>query len=253
MRYVAVLGVAARQTLNARGAIAARSAFYVVVLLIFSRLWGAMSGFIGAAEFLWYLALTEWTTLAMPHFYVGIEEDVRRGDIAYRLARPVSYFWAKFAEGMGEVLARLAALAPVGLVAAWSFAGGLPADPRGLLLAVPLSLLAAAVLVLMQIAIGLSAFWFQDASPCHWIVQKLLFVFGGLFIPLDIYPEWMQTIAHCTPFAPLVYGVGRSAFGFDPATAARTALLILAWGVVLLGLVGWLYRRSLRVLNVNGG
>ena len=112
-KCVAVFGVAARQTLSARGAIVARSAFYVVVLFIFSRLWDAMSGFIGAAEFLWYLALTEWTTLAMPHFYVWIEEDVRRGDIAYRLVRPVSYFWAKFAEGMGEVLARLAVLAPV--------------------------------------------------------------------------------------------------------------------------------------------
>lgn len=253
MRYVAVLGIAARQTLTGRGAIVARSVFYVVVLLIFSRLWGAMRGFITAADFLWYLAVTEWTLLAVPHLYLGIEEDVRRGDIAYRLARPVSYLWAKFAEGMGEALARLAVLTPVGLAAACGFAGGLPADPRGLLLAAPLALLALAVLVLIQIAVGLSAFWLQDASPAYWIVQKLLFVFGGLLLPLDIYPSWMQTVAYGTPFAPLVYGVGRSAFGFDPAAAARNALLIVAWGVALLGFVGWLYRRGLRVLDVNGG
>ena len=254
MKYLAVTALAVRHSLSARGAILARCGFYVVLLVVFSQLWKAVDlKRFSPVALLWYLALTEWLTLGTPLLYMDIEEDVRRGDIAYRIARPASYLWMRLAESAGDLLVRLLFLAVVGFSCAWLFSGSLPADPRGLLLAVPLVFLATLVLLMMQAAVGLSAFWLQDASPVYWIWQKLMFVFGGLLFPLDIYPSWLRAIAMWTPFEPLVYGCGRMAFGYDPAAALEVGLKIVGWGVLFGAFLAWLYARGLRILNVNGG
>ncbi len=256
-KYIAVLRLSARETFRARGEVFARSVFMVILLVVFSRLWAAVGegaglAGIGPAQFLWYLALTEWVTLGIPLFYLSIEEDVRRGDVAYRLARPVSYVWSKLAEGLGQVLVRLVVLGIVALAVGRYLAGSWP-DPRALLCALPLGVLACVVLLLIQVLIGLSVFWLHDGAPAFWMIQKFQFVFGGLFWPLDIYPGWMQSIAAWTPFSAAVYGVGRNALRYEPEVALRTAMILVLWIGILGALVAWAYRRSLRVVEVGGG
>lgn len=257
-KYLAVSAVALRQSLSERAAILGRVAFYAVILLIFSRLWmvvsesGVLSGR-SAADLLWYLAITEWAVLSLPPIQLDIEQEIRTGDIAYRLARPLSYLGTRLAESAGDVALRLVTLGVAGIALAWSFSGGLPADPRGLVFVVPLGLLAAAVGLLFHAAIGLAAFWLQDCSPLYWIWQKLAFIFGGLLLPLEIYPEWLRAIALWTPFSAMMYGPGRMAFGWDPAYAALVGVKLVLWAAVATLLVRTIYRRALLVLDVNGG
>ncbi len=248
MKHVAIAALAARHALHARGEALARAVFYIAILLVLSRLWQALGA---GSSYVWYVALTEWVTLAMPLLSTDIEEDIRRGDIAYRIARPVSYLWTKVAEGFGGGLVRLLMIGGIGGVAAWILTGGPP--PKGVLLSLPLATLSFFLLVLWQTAIGLTAFWVGDTQPFFWIWQKLLFMLGGLLFPLEIYPEWLQRAAYCTPFAPLLHGWARLAFDPDPALAAKALLLLLGWGVALTAFLAWLYRRALRVMDVNGG
>jgi ABC-2 type transport system permease protein len=251
MKQVAIAALAARHALHQRGEALARAVFYLAILVVFSRLWSALDPHGGHAAYVWYVALTEWVILAMPWMYLEIEEDVRRGDIAYRIARPVSYIWTKVAEGFGAGLVRLVVLGGFGGVAAWMLTGQPP--PRGLLLSLPLGTLALFVLMVIQGVIGISAFWLGDTAPFFWIWQKTLFVLGGLMFPLEVYPEWLQRAAYFTPFAPLLHGWARLSFGFDPALAFRMAALLVAWGAVFVALLAWLYRRALLVMDVNGG
>lgn len=257
-KYLAIAAVAARHTLAARGQAVARVLFYLVLLLIFSRLWavlatsGQISG-LTAVAFTWYLALTEWAVLSLPNLYLSIEEDVRSGDIAYRVARPMSYVGMKLAEGAGDAAVRLLWIGVFGLGAVWWLVGALPADPRGLLLAAPLVVASVGVMLLFQVAIGLSTFWLQDASPLFWIWQKLMFVFGGLMFPLAIYPGALRAVCMWTPFEPLVHGCGRMALVYDPALAALTLGKTLAWGAGVALFVAWLFGRAMRRLDVGGG
>jgi ABC-type uncharacterized transport system permease subunit len=68
-----------------------------------------------------------------------------------------------------------------------------------------------------------------------------------------VYPDWLRGIAEATPFAAIVHGCASLVFGFDPAQAARTALVVGAWGAGLLLLAFALERRGFRMLDVNGG
>jgi ABC-2 type transport system permease protein len=178
---------------------------------------------------------------------------VRKGDIAYRLPRPISYLGSRLAEEAGDVALRMTTLGAAGCALAFWMGGGLPADPRGLLLCLPLGLLAAWVGLCFHAAIGLTSFWLQDCSPIYWIWQKAAFILGGLFVPLEIYPTWLRELAMWTPFSAMMYGPGRMAFGWQPELAAWVAVKLVFWGLVATALVTWTYRRALRVMDINGG
>ncbi len=257
-KYAGFAAIAIRQGLTDRGALLGRLGFYAVILFIFSRLWtvvadkGAFPD-ASARDLLWYLAVTEWVVLSLPWIHLQIENDVRSGDIAYRLPRPISYLGGRLAECAGDFLLRAVTLGLAGAVLASWMVGGLPDDPRGLLLVLPLGLLAGWAGLCFHAAIGLCAVWLQDCSPVYWIWQKCAFILGGLLLPLEIYPDWLREFALWTPFAAMMHGPGRMAFGWQPEVAGIVALKLLFWATVATVFVVWLYGRALRALDVNGG
>lgn len=259
-KYGAIALASARRALAERSVLAGRAVFLGVIVFIFSRVWETVLGQgpeaipgVGKRELIWYLAVTEWCLLSVPHLFLAIEADVRSGDIACRLVRPVSYLGAQIAEALGETGLRLLVLGPTGAAVAFLTAGGFPDDPRGLLFALPLGALASVLAVLSTAAIGLSAFWIVDTSPIYWIWQKLVFVLGGLLLPLELYPDWLRTLARCSPFPAMLWGPGRMAFGFAPGAALVTLLELLAWGVLIGVGLAWLSRSARARLTVSGG
>jgi ABC-2 type transport system permease protein len=262
--YAAVARIAVRQALVARGEIVGRTCFYVLLLFIFSRLWqtaladvtlvGSHGRPLTPVDLLWYMAATEWALIAVPHVQNEIERDVRSGDIAYQLARPISYVGVRLAEAAGDLAVRLLALGVTGVIAAYGFSGAWPSEPAGLLLAVPCGIAAGVLALVFQAVIGVCAFWVQDVTPLYWVWQKLAFVLGGLLLPLDLYPEWLRSIAEWTPFTALLYRTGRVAIGgWDPAGALAALAWIAGWLVVATVLLVWVTRRGRRILDVNGG
>ena len=77
------------------------------------------------------------------------------------------------------------------------------------LTAVPALILAAAMGamtgLLFQVVIGFLTAWVGNPAPAYWIWQKLVFVFGGLFIPLTLYPAWLRDLGRETPFAAILF------------------------------------------------
>ncbi len=257
-RHAAFVRIGFRQELSARGALLGRLAFFTLLLFVFSRLFelaarpGLLDG-LPRAALLWYLAVTEWVLLSVPPLHLDIESDVRTGDVAARLPRPLSYPGARFAEAAGAAGARLVTIAVFGAPLTAIFAGGLPPAPAGLLLAIPFGVAAVVVMLALHAAIGLSAFWLQDVSPVYWIWQKAAFVLGGLLLPLDLYPGWLRALAHATPFPALLYGPARLAFTPPGGEALATGLAIVAWGLLSAALLRSMWTRARRVLDVNGG
>ncbi|MCC7405420.1 MAG: ABC-2 family transporter protein [Bdellovibrionales bacterium] len=256
--YGAFFVLAARQELFHRGALIGRFAFYGVILLVFSRIWLVVSasGQLPegeATDLLWYLVVTEWIVLSIPMTHMEIEQEVKTGNVAYALTRPVSFVWIKTWEGLGHLWLRMAVLAGAGLFFGLLLTGAWPSRPMGLLLVVPVGLLAGTVSLLFHNCIGVGSFWLTDASPLYWIWQKMNFILGGLILPLSLYPEWLQQVAHLTPFASLLYGPGQVALKADLTLAAHVTIKLLGWGLVAAFLLEALYRRGCAKLNVNGG
>jgi ABC-2 type transport system permease protein len=256
-KYVGFLHIARREARRTRGETYGRVLFFGVILGVFSTLWRAVSesGMPLRArpeQLVWYLAVTEWIVLGVPAIHLDIENDVRRGDVIYRMARPISYLGSLLAEGAGRLSVRLPRLALLGLAFAWLFAGRGPDFSLALLYVIPLGIAAAFVLMTIYVLIGLLAFWLGETAPVYWVCQKLLFVLGGLMLPLDIYPAKVLTVAKLTPFPSLLYGPASLMLGGPQRPLAIAASLAL-WSVVLIGFAALLVRGARRKLELYGG
>ena len=101
--------------------------------------------------------------------------------------------------------------------------------------------------------IGLAAFVTEDVSAFMWIYQKFAFILGGLLVPLDFYPAWLQTIAKALPFSSMVYGPARLFVEPTLEQFLTVMLMQIVWIAVFGVLLLIAYRRGLTLLTVNGG
>ena len=244
-----------RHSLSERGEIVGRGALYVMLLFVFSRLWKTIGDEQGSGwtNFLWYLALTEWVLLSIPNLHLDIEADVRSGDIVTALPRPISYIAAKVAEGVGSALARLGVLGVLGVCVAWIFTGVLPDQWGSLWQAIPTGVLGVTLGVFCGAIVGMSALWVQDVNPLYWAWHKTLFIFGGLLVPLDLYPMGLQKFAAWTPCHALLYGTGSRVLEQSPWSLAAVLTRQGLWLLVTAALLWVCYERALRRIDVNGG
>lgn len=234
-----------------------RSVFLLLILFVFYRMWTIASlGSYQPHQLVWYLTLTELITLSAPIIRDDIEREISDGSCAVTLQKPVHYAAMKIAEGSGRACGKLPILLGVGGGAALCFTGAVPEvlkSPLGIVVTGMLVTAATIVSTIYLCAIGLAAAFMRDTAPVAWVWQKLGFVFGGLMVPLVLYPEWMQQLAKLTPFYYLLFGVGRVVLDDTLASAAATAAGIAAWGVVGVCLVLLLQRKIESDIIGEGG
>jgi len=256
--YLAFATISARQRWLDRGVIVGRIGFYAVILFVFSRFWSVvlerkMIDGAGFEHFVAYIAVTEWIVLSLPTIHLDVEEDLRSGDLVYRLIRPTSYPATKLAEALGDMLVRMLTLGPAGFILVFVMTGHIPFGLGQILLLVPVGVLAGALSLVFQFGIGLASFWLHDCQPLYWVWQKAGFVLGGLLVPLELYPSWLRTIAIASPFAAILHGPGRIALGGDVGSACVVLAKLMVWLTIGIILVAWLYRRAVKQVVIGGG
>jgi len=254
-KYLAFAKLGFRQALAEPGELLGRALFFVLILGVFSSVWRAVAESGGVAgrqpaEMLWYLAVTEWVLMSAPLVQFQMEEDIRRGDVAYEITRPASWLGARLAHGLGALAVRAPVLLVVAFAAAWSIAGP-PTRPAGLGVAIAIGLVASMVVTLFHVGIGVAAFWLGDVAPAYWIWQKLLFVLGGMLIPLTLYPEPVRFVARASPFAAMLFVPGSLALDADAALLPLVAEQ-LSWLVALALMVVLVDRAALARLLARG-
>lgn len=257
-KYLTIFGLAFAHTLRNYKALIGLSIFLITCLLIFAHLWKVAASRIGAVDLqsnqlLWYIAFNEWVLVALPDLQEDIEEDLRSGRLVYLLPRPISYLGAVFVEGLGVLCARLLVLGLVTFTFTWIRSGNMPFALETFPFMLAIGLFAGCVGVIFKMLIGISAFWLQQVEPFHWIWEKLLFTLGGLMLPLAVYPDWLQKIAHFTPFPAILGDRSALATQFTWSGVIVITNVLVLWGFLGSICLVFLYRRGLRIVNIEGG
>lgn len=257
-KYRAVFSLSFLHTIKNYKALIGLSIFLMTCLIIFAHLWkvvAAKTGAVGfnAEQLLWYIAFNEWVLVSIPDVQDDMEQDLRSGRLAYLLPRPISYLGSIFAEALGALTVNLLVLGIVTFLFTWWQVGGLPFPFIGLPVTIAFGFVAGVVAVIFQMLIGLSAFWLHEVSPFSWIWEKLLFMLGGLILPLMAYPQWMQTLAHFTPFPAILGERSALALSFNVDNIIFLAGSLLVWAAFGTICLFFLYRKGMRILNVEGG
>jgi ABC-2 type transport system permease protein len=259
-KYLAVFKINLLNSLTYPAELVTRSAMILLFMWIFFQLWritftAAGSDIINGLSLrdtMWYLLLAETLELGRPRLARVISEQVKDGSIAYILNKPYNFLLYQLSSGLGESLPRMGMLFVLGGALVWAMAG-----PPPVLVNWPIALVALAGAWLLHFCvnalIGLSAFEVEEVVPFEWIYQKLVFILGGMLVPLDFYPVWLQTIAKSLPFAYMMYGPARLFVQPDPVLFTQIILGQLFWLAVLGGLLVLVFSRGMKRLAINGG
>jgi ABC-2 type transport system permease protein len=255
--FLVTLQTAVRRSLADRGALALTFGFYVVVTAVLGSLWraaaesggGTVAGY-SAAALTWYIATSEAATIALNvRLIEEVGDDIVSGAVATELLRPASVLGVRLASAIGNALPRLALCITVGTVLSLH-AVGAPPSAGGVALAVPALVLGVACNLAAQHAFAAAAFWVRDARSAWFLYQKLVFILGGMLLPLEVLPDWLHRIAVVLPFAAMSYMPARLAAGH-----VEPGLLLaqLGWLAVLSLAAATAFAAGERRLQVVGG
>ncbi len=259
-KYFAILKINLLNSLAYPAEIVTRSGMIAIFMLVFFQLWHAVYSASGSQilnglslhDTMWYLLLAETLELGRPRLSRLIAQQVKDGSIAYLLNKPYDFLLYQLACGLGESLPRMGLLFILGGALVWGMAG-----PPPLVSNWPPALLALTFAWLLHFCvnglIGLAAFVVEEVTPFEWIYQKLVFILGGMLIPLDFYPVWLQNLSKSLPFAYMMYGPARLFVHFDLALFFQIIGGQILWLTVLTGGMILAFARGVRRLAINGG
>jgi len=258
-KYASIFVISMREQLRYLPAFMSRNLFYLIILFIFYSLWRVVfaeqpmiAGFT-MAQTLWYLTITETVELSKPRAFAQIQTEVKDGSIAYALLRPYSYPFFKVPRFVGESVVRVAPILLEGFAVATLLTGVLPgyfrAIPAGLVL-----ILGGIVLnTLWYTVIGLLAFWTEEVSPFYFIVQKLVFILGGLFFPVDFFPDTLAAVSKSLPFAFVAYWPAKTVVDFSWSTFATALAGQIIYIADLSAVLALVFAAGKRRVHVQGG
>jgi ABC-2 type transport system permease protein len=259
-KYWSIFKIQVINSLAYPGELVGRSLIIIPFLWIFFQLWTVTFRAAGVdsingmtlQDTLWYLMIAETVELGKPRIARTVAENVRDGSIAYLLNKPYNFLLYQFSTSMGDTVFRTLTNALVGGTVTWLLVGPVPHLAN--LPVVLLAVLGSWVLnFCMNGLIGLAAFIAEDVAPFEWIYQKLAFIFGGLLIPLDFYPGWLQTISRLLPFSSMVYAPARLFVAPDASGFVSLIGIQVIWIIAFILMLSLAFRRGLKFITVNGG
>jgi ABC-2 type transport system permease protein len=255
--YDAAFVSGVRRALGQPGELSVRVLFYVFILIVFAALWGSATGARGGeiagydyAALMWYVVGAEAAVVAInPRLIETIGTSIGDGTIATEMLRPASVVGFRMAAELGEAFVRLVSAVVVGAAFA-AFVVGAPRDVGSAVLAAPAALLAVMCSLAAQHTFAAAAFWLDDAKSSWFLYQKLIFLLGGMLLPLELLPSWLEQAARSLPFWAMAYVPARLLSGH-----AEPVLLLVqaAWLLALTAAATYAFRVGERRLQVVGG
>ena len=257
---VAAYRIGLASALTAWPVLLGRAIFYGVCLMVLVAFWdkvgaqrlaGTLAVRLPPGGLGVYIGVTEWVTLSVPAIQLRLEDDIRSGALEPHLLRPKPYLTQLLAGEAGAMSARLAMLGAAGLALLVVSGRAMP-PPFALLSACVLGVVGATMGLLLYTLVGLTAFWLRRVLPGLLIMQKLIFILGGLFAPISLYPGWLHTLAAASPFAAHLGFAGEAVLtpsleGFGRALAAQAI-----WFALLGSAAALIWRAGLAKLLKTG-
>src|SRR5512142_1944001 len=236
----AAFGLGFVQTLAGWPVLVGRCLFYVLLMVVLSGLWdkvaaeriAGLAQVAPVSDFVLYVGATEWITLSLPALHLKFEDDIRGGALDVHLLRPKPYLLQNLAQSFGWAAARMLALGATGLVLL-ALSGRPWPRPESFAFVGVLGVAGAATGVLLYAIAGLTAFWVRRTLPAQLVIQKAMFLLGGLFAPISLYPPALRRIGEASPFAAHLYWAGIQAIAPSPRLFATG----MAWQALWLGVL----------------
>ncbi|MFV0626260.1 MAG: hypothetical protein ACK5N8_02780 [Alphaproteobacteria bacterium] len=227
-----------------------------ILLLTYNQLWvviGKESNSTINHSFIWYLLLAETIILSPPRLERIFNEDIRSGNMAYFINKPVSFFFIRFFEALGEITSSFIVFITFGGILTLIITDDVPFQWQHLPIILAMCYFSCLINLFIKCACGMSAIWLNSTRYLNMVIDRLGFVFGGAIIPLSIYPEWFIEIAKYTPFYSFYYLSLRLVYDFSWQNLLLAITLNIFWLSLLCTIIFVAYRKLGKRIQIYGG
>lgn len=133
--------------------------------------------------------------------------DIKEGGLTKYILKPIPYITSKFfLEVTWRIAMGLIALgATIVLIMLFGQLFTISLTPIQVVLVILTSLLALMVSFVYKMIIGLTALWVVDFEGIEQLVFMLTLLFSGFVVPLDMFPQYLRTIATFLPIPYTIY------------------------------------------------
>jgi ABC-2 type transport system permease protein len=182
-----------------------------------------------------------------------MSKHIIKGDIANYLSKPYTYPIAMYSNHLGgafvNMLSTLVLFIPFGFI----FAGVSSLSLKGVFFGIIAVFFALTLDFMISLSIGHIAFITEDAEPYQWIYGKILFVFGGLLFPLDIFGPTVQAIAKVLPPAFLLYYPASLFVNYSNELLIKVLLGQISYLAIFFVISYATYKFGIKRVSMNGG
>jgi len=235
---------------------------FSLLVFIFMNLWSyiydnpneLINGY-SKSQMIWYVIITEviWGATDGRRYCRKIANDVRGGNIAYRINKPYSYIGYAVSSHLGETTIKTIIAIIVGFIIGLIFLKRFPIlSIPSVVIVLLCGILAVLINSLLVTFIGLISFIIEDSNPIFWLYSKMILVLGVLF-PIEYFPGILAQIMRYSPIYVTCYGPAKLFVDFSYSLAIE----ILISQIIYLGISGLMcytmYKKGVKKLNVTGG
>jgi ABC-2 type transport system permease protein len=267
--YVAIIAARFRALLQYRaaalGGLFTQTFFGLVRIMILQAFYAAatVAPPIALPRAVSYVWLGQATLLLIPwRSDEDVVEQIRTGNVVYELTRPLDLYGVWLARSLAwrtaPVFLRMLPMFVVAMIVVPAVAPGWELAPPASAgaFAMWIACFAGAVLVSATLTalMNVTLMWTLTGDGVPMLVATCATMFGGLVIPLPLFPEWAKPVLYALPFAGMLDLPSRVWSGDIPlASAGWVVVHQLAWTLALAALGRWLLSRGVRRLVVQGG
>lgn len=227
---------------------------YTMIFQAFYR--GSGSAPISLEQAITFIWINQALIQLLPwNFDKEIQQQIRTGNVAYELIRPLDLYWLWFWRSLAHRMAPTV-LRSIPLFILAGFFLGLSAPvswTAGFLFIVSCLLglwLASAITAIVVI----SMFWTVSGEGILRLMPSVTLLFSGLAVPLPLFPDWMQPFLSLQPLRGILDIPCRLYTGVIAASDAHYWLLFqFFWAIAFIIFGKWLMNRALRTLVIQGG
>lgn len=235
---------------------------FIVMMFLFLNLWEyiysdgtqVINGYT-MEQMIWYVLIAEvlWFGSRNKILTQEISKDIKTGNIAYNINKPYNYIIYIIFKHLGEITIKLIAFMIVGLIIGIGFIGPIESFSFANIPFIIVSIILGVLInSIIRITISIISFWIEDSTPFHWLYDKLILVIGTLF-PIEMFPEFIRPIIKCTPILVVTYGPAKLIIDFSMQNFIQIFIAQILYLLVTIIILGILYSKGVKKLNINGG
>jgi len=213
-------------------------------------------GGLTVAMTIWVLALTQSLQMAQsrrPNLASSIGLEVKSGQIGHSLIKPYSYMLFHFFSFLGRSLVEAFTNIFLAGMIALILVGPIDVTWEGLLMGIILLSLGFVMKFFVLFIAGILAFWIEEIEPVLWILSKAELIFGGVILPLSLFPPGLKLIAEYSPFGQFFFSGAQVLVQPSFALFQHYLVIQICWIVIFTFASQLIFNKSKREVALNGG